>query len=165
MNKNANLILNRNLYWHLRDIIETDNSNLVYGTDYNVVSAYPDLETIPVYPTFVIMTVYADGLAYEIGAKDRVILNTDIIVLANDIAQNDYYNMVIWNAFHNKDIALYDMSSTNPSSVGDYTGLSTLGKYRCYDVNYANSEAAIYMPDKSMNYESTINMRIELPQI
>lgn len=165
MDKNANLIINRNLYWKLREVIENDSSNWTYGTDYNIVSAYPDLDTVPVYPVFVIMTAYADGLPYELGAKDRLLLQTDIVILANDVSQNDYYNVLLWGTFNNVSLTLYDLSETNPSTVGDYSGIPTLGKYRCSKANYSNSGIVLHMPDNKMNYESTVGFEIEVPQI
>jgi len=164
MNINANTIINRNLYWKIREIINDQFSNWTVGTHYGILGSYPEnAEDVMVYPTFVIDTSGFDGMPYELGAKDRVRIRTEFVVMSDNLAQRDMLNMFLWDQFHGKRFTLYDMSTTEPSVAGDYSGLSTLGKFYSHNVNVINIPVPIKIDDKRLRYESTLFLDIECP--
>lgn len=164
MNAKANQIINRNIYWKIRELMADQFSNWTFGTDYDIMSAYPSsADEVPAYPCFTIMTQTINNLPYEIGSRDRVLFPTEIVIFSRDIAQRDYLNFYIYDGLQNRDFVLYDMSSSEPSVAGDYSGLSTLGKYRCYSGRCFNFPVAIKTADNKLRYESDVNITIECP--
>ena len=164
MRSEANMILNRNLYWKLRELIE-DKYSWIYKTNYNIMMAYPSSAgAVAIYPSFVVNTEVVDGVPYEIGSRDRYNFYTEIVIFSNGIAQRDGVTFYLYDNLYNRDYTLYDMSTTNPTAVGDYSNLSSLGQFRCGKAYYTNSIVPVEISDKKMRYESDINVDIECPQ-
>jgi hypothetical protein len=163
INPNANLIINRNLYWKIRELIENRYS-WVYKQNYNVLSAYPStVGGVIIYPSFVLGTEVVDTIPYEIGSRDRYNFYTEIVVFSNGIAQRDEVTFYLFDNFHNRDYTLYNITTANPVAVGNYNNFSTLGIYRCMNAYYSNVPVPVELPDRKMRYESDITMDVHCP--
>jgi len=163
MNPNANLVISRNIFWKLREIIEDHFTSWIYNTDYSIKMSYPENgEDITVYPSFVIDDEGFIPKPYQIGARDKATFFYDIVIVSDNKPQRTYLNMLVWDNFHNRDYVLYDMSASEPSIVGDYSALSTKGIFRCLTGRCRNMEIRNDI-DRKMRYESWILFDVECP--
>ena len=123
-----------NLNYKVQEILE--NYGFTSGK-YKVYDGYLnelDLNTNHIWPTVTIEMGDLVGRNVELGSKPWKTLFFAIDVYARTDSQRDDVMNVLWDELNDTIFTLYDFNDGFPSSVGDYSGLTTIGSYSIEEV-------------------------------
>jgi hypothetical protein len=122
------------LIFHLQEVME--NAGWANGA-YEVIDAYPtNLDRITIFPAISVQSNVGDSLPVQVGTKSTLSVTWLIDIFAQGDGQRDDIVYFIWDDLQENQIVLYDFNTGFPPSVGDYTGISTLGKIYFDNVSF-----------------------------
>lgn len=129
------------LNYHLQELME--NNGWTSG-NYEVVDAYPDnLDEIPKFPLISVQSIAADPRPVQIGYRAAKLVTWALDIFAKTDGQRDDIINIIWDDLSESQITIYDFNDGFPSTLGDYTGISTLGT-----VTFENITMSVIEPDE-----------------
>lgn len=129
-----------------------------------ITMAYPkkdDLQTI-IKPLIIVNNLAGNDFAVELGSNDATRIMVDIDVYAKDDGQRDDLGYVIRKGFRNKSLAVYNFDDGFPSSIGNYSGISTRGKMTIISTQYNNLDPQLY-DTQDLGHHQVITLDIILP--
>lgn len=133
-------IADLNLNYKIQEIME--DNGFTSGT-YRVYDGYPneqDLKTSNIWPTIVVEIQNMFGRNVELGSRQWPTFQVIIDVLARTDSQRDDITYLLWNSLNEISFTLYDFNSGFPSTVGDYSGITTLGDWEIGNLTSINLE-------------------------
>lgn len=129
------------LVYHLRELIEDSGWS---ANAYEVLDAYPvNLDTITKFPSIAVQMSVGNSFPFQIGSPSALSITWLIDIFAKGDGQRDDVTYLIWENLRDNQITLYDFNSGFPASVGNYTGISTLG-----NINFTNVSYQVIDPDE-----------------
>ena len=149
-----------NMYWYIRALLE---NNGFRAADYTVLYAYPSTVQIEQYPTVAIdrSTVRKDF--FQLSGPDITKVSLVIDVLGNSRDQKEDISSVLQDYFHERALALYDFSSLFPTTVGDYTGIPSLGQFYVDSVSVVTLHPPQFSNVPAEKFHDMIIMDVSLP--
>lgn len=135
-----------NLNYKLREILE---DNGFTSSQYQVIDSYPnniDWDASQVWPTVSVTIEGFFGRDVELGSGQWTTLHFAIDVFAKNDSQRDDLTYTIWKQLNEKSFTFYDFNSGFPTTVGDYSGITTIGDY-----NIENLTSIVIPPPAQTN--------------
>lgn len=113
------------LNYHLQELMQ--NNGWAVG-NYEVKDAYPDnLEEITKFPVLTVQTITVDPRPIQLGYKSAMNVTWAIDIFGKTDGQRDDIAHLVWEDLNEANINIYDFNMGFPASIGDYTGIGTLG--------------------------------------
>lgn len=148
--RNADL----SLVYHIREVME-DNGWL--NGDYEVIDAYPDnLDKITKFPVVSVQMNVGVSLPFQIGSTNALSITWLIDVFAKSDGQRDDITYFIWNDLQDGQIVLYNFNTGFPASVGNYTGIGTLGNISFDNVSFSVIDPEMFSTTIAEKHHSLI---------
>ena len=155
----------QSIFAHIQEILVDEGFNLTSTPPTATITmAYPkkdDLQTI-IKPLIIVNNLAGNDFAVEIGSKDATRLLVDIDLYAKDDGQRDDLGYILRTSFRNNRLAVYNFDDGFPTSIGDYTGISTRGKMTIMGTQYNNMDPQLY-DTQDLGHHQVITLDIILP--
>ena len=129
------------LVYKLQEIMQDNGFN---SNQYRIIDGYPsdsDLLTSELWPTLTVETDLLYGRNIELGSGDWPAVQFSIDVFAKTDGQRDDISYWIWESLNENDYILYNFNEGFPSSIGDYSGISSLGSWSVSSLTITNFTA------------------------
>jgi len=121
------------LIYHLREMMEANGWTT---GNYEVKDAYPDnLAEITKFPVLTVQTLSVDAKPIQIGSKSTMNVTWAIDIFAKTDGQRDDVAQLLWDELLDAQLNIYDFNNGFPATLGDYTGISTLGTINFESIN------------------------------
>jgi len=159
-NKDIRRSLLPNMVWYVKDILEDNGYS---SSEYSIDLSYPNNEdTYRVKPMLGVQLGPMVSKPFQLGSKARQVNLFYVFVVGPSRSQIIQILDLLWDQLNETVKTFYDMSSAEPSVVGDYSGLSSAGKLIINNGESDMFSVPIYKKDKLENYEGVVRFQIEV---
>lgn len=159
------ILAQRNILWKIKELMQ--DAGFTTG-NYNVITSYPtdqEKTTFSV-PIIAVQILAGANYDYQISSEPNQLRVCVCDVFAIVPGQLDAILDILIKNFHKEaDFEFYNMSNTEPSVIGDYTGLSSLGIMQIESPFYRKMDVPENVADKRFLYEGFFTMNVKLPYI
>lgn len=150
----------RNLKWAIADIL---NDNGYSANEYTLQIEYPDNENEIAKDTAIVYNLNVTRkYTYEIGSEDSFYFSGEISVISHSRSKMDQICNLLLDKFNDIHYDFYDMSTANPTTIGDYSGLTDIGTMLFHNVEYMQLPVIGYRADKNRVYEGVVRFDINI---
>lgn len=157
--KSRRLVALRNIYWKVREIVEDNGYS---SSEYSITISYPNNEDdIRETPMIAVELGYSSGIPLQLGSTDRLHVIVFIYIIGDSRSQVEEIASVLWDTMNAKHYTLYDMESSAPSAVGNYSGLSSAGKFMLTK-GEIDPSSVITTKDEKLIYENIVRFNMEI---
>lgn len=156
------VLAHRNIAWKVKELVK----NAGYAS-FDVITRYPDFKANQyVLPIIAIQILNGSNYNIEISSLPGIMPSFVADVYANSQAQLDeILDVLMTNLYDGSLITMYDMTTTEPSVIGDYSGLSTLGNIQIENSFFRKSDVPESIADNRFLYEGFFIFNAKLPLV
>ena len=158
-NKDIKVNIVSNCYWIIRDIMEDNGYS---SSEYSVDLSYPNNEEeIRETPMICLETRGVISKAYELNSKSKQVVRISISIIDESRRRILQIQKFLWDNLHGKTKPFYDMTSSEPSAVGNYAGLSDVGVLTIRDGMMDTAPVTKKLSDIKYHYEAIASFLVE----
>lgn len=165
----AVIMAQRNLYWRMKEFMNSDN--WVDG-DYTVITRFPDNKEMVGHlskneiPVLAVQIKSGTDKAHELSAEPNLVVNCIVDIFAENQSQLDGLIGTVKKYFkQGKRLQMFNIGTNKPSTVGDYSGLDSLGYCEVGPTFFDKDDLPTYVEDERFIYHGYCNFSLQLPYI